>query len=380
MSYDIGRTLSIGSVLVDIGLSVAEGFQNDVLQRMKSFKFDTKQPLTYAYNEETKVLRITGWEHLALDDKSPVTQAEVSTLNALDIPLKTRPEHGYGGAANNSARGCKRMGKSPMIMAGLGRDENGAFLEKQLTDCGFSTEGIVWSDVKPSGFSLILVFGGDRLILTYRGASALMPEDIPEGFAETLKPDLVILSNLANFDTSRAVLQGLSGKGINKIWIPGKKDVIALSQSVDLPEGLSDSSISCLSLNRDEWGYSSIDAQMKIANTFDTVIVTDGGNDGWIYRLQDGKMVYTSYAPAALRLGYEDATGAGDAFATSFAIAMGWYEGDTAAAAEFAKRVSADVIGYKDPYSGYPLCTDRACADEFVFTWDQGGKQAKMPL
>ena len=88
-----------------------------------------------------------------------------------------------GGSAANVAHALALLGVETVLLACVGEDDVGLRLVKQLHDVGVDTGDIQVTSLEPTGIAYIVVtHGGERTMLTYRGANkhldlAKIPEE-----------------------------------------------------------------------------------------------------------------------------------------------------------------------------------------------------------
>jgi sugar/nucleoside kinase (ribokinase family) len=109
----------------------------------------------------------------------------VAVLDALSGPLERYPTPRVdtqvvterlviapGGGAANTASALARMGLSAALFSKIGEDAAGAFLLRQLADCGVDTTGVCVSQHDATPFTFVGVHpGGDRTFIHTPGAN-----------------------------------------------------------------------------------------------------------------------------------------------------------------------------------------------------------------
>lgn len=378
------RVMPIGSFLIDKGVQLDFAAmapeQQNVLKRVLGLKVNTSEPVTCVLDGETA--RIQGFQSLLPGEKFPVSFDDMKVLENAPLPAIGQMTQSAGGAANNASQGCLKFGKTPIMLSGIGEnDENGKILEDIARKDGIDTGAILKKKGMGTGVSVILRYDGDRFIMTYRGASTHAEKDIPADFPERFDPDCVILSNCNNTATSLLVLTKLAGKGVNKLWVPSENDMRTLRQMFTgdnllqaellkhMFKQLGDSEVSCMCLNATEWGHTTDAMRETLLDAFKVIAVTNGKSGGDICHRVDGRMVYDNYKAAPTKMGFMDSTGAGDAFSLTFFFALNFFAGDVRKAVDAARCVSASIVAYDDPFSGYPPCHTAEELEAFAKDW-----------
>jgi ribokinase len=221
-----------------------------------------------------------------------------------------------GGGASNACAAFAKMGLKTAIVAAAGKDPAGKAIEEELKENGVSRELLVWSGSK-TAYSVILTgFGKDRVILTYRGATAaLTKESIKWG---RLKAKWIHLSSLHKNPALTARICAFAGKRGMKVALnPGK---IELGYGLaKLKKSFEDSSV--LFLNDTEamslTGSADIERNLATLQKYcGIVVITAGAGGAYAY---DGE---TMYHKKIFPVKVVDTTGSGDAFNSGFVAAL----------------------------------------------------------
>jgi len=115
----------------------------------------------------------------------------ILVVDALSGPLERYPEPGVnpqavtktlrfmpGGGAANTPSALARMGLRPAVFSKVGNDPNGAFLLRELAQCGVDTSGIRVSDSDATPFTFVGVHpDGDRTFIHTPGANLTVTFD-----------------------------------------------------------------------------------------------------------------------------------------------------------------------------------------------------------
>jgi len=223
-----------------------------------------------------------------------------------------------GGGATNAATTFARAGESAMFMGQIGRDPAGAFVEHDLDREGIDTSHMSYTNEFNTGTSVLLLApGGERTILTYRGASTHYHAGNFD-LANIKEIDWLYVSTLnGHFDILDKLFSQAKERDVKIAFNPGKPE---LADQAKLKPLLSD--VEILLANKEElqqcFAGESLEELVRHARNFCPVVVGTDGSNGAIATDK------TSFATAGL---YEpnakvvDRTGAGDSFGSAFVLA-----------------------------------------------------------
>ncbi|MDD5341522.1 MAG: carbohydrate kinase family protein [Patescibacteria group bacterium] len=223
-----------------------------------------------------------------------------------------------GGGATNSAYTFSNLGLKPSIVSKIGHDIYGMEIMHILAHNGVDIHNLSTDKAHKTAYSTILVVsGGDRTVLVYRGASANFNE---EDFNwSKLKTRWFYISSLAgNINLLKKIFIFAKKNKINIAWNPGA-DELKLGAS-KLKSLIKDAYV--FNLNKEEaqklTGKKDVRSILKAIDKMSAGynIVTDGGNGAY---LSDGTLIY--YAKA-LNVPVVNTTGAGDAFGSAFCAGL----------------------------------------------------------
>ena len=246
------------------------------------------------------------------DDGDLVEEFELGSKNEID-----NVTFSIGGGATNAAVTFARQGMKCAYFGYVGNDMAGEAVKHDLNQNEVDNTLVHYSDKLSTGYSaLLLAPGGERTILTYRGASSHF--EIMDGELDTLNTRWFYLSSLeGNFEVIEKIILHAKSKSISVAWNPGKKELSDIEKLKPLLHGCS-----VLSLNKEEMalifeGDTKEKLAEKSAEVVKVSVVTDGPNG---LAACDGSKVYSAGM-------YEDVpvvdrTGAGDAFCSGFVSAI----------------------------------------------------------
>ncbi|MCL2451687.1 carbohydrate kinase family protein [Candidatus Saccharibacteria bacterium] len=241
-----------------------------------------------------------------------------------EIPLgaKVNVNHidfSTGGGATNAATTFARAGEQAIFMGQIARDPAGATIAKSLDDEGIDTAGLAISYTHKTAYSVLLLApGGERTILTYRGASThFLTSNFDLERIEKAFDWLYVTTLNGHFEILDKLFHDAKKRGARIAFNPGKGE---LADSKKLLALLSD--VDILLANREELSKcftgESLEELVRRAHNYCPVVV---GTDGVAGAAAIDK---TSFATAGLynpESHVIDRTGAGDSFGSAFVLA-----------------------------------------------------------
>lgn len=234
------------------------------------------------------------------------------------------PKFCIGGGAANAAVTFSRQGWQAGSLLRLGEDENGEAVIKTLRRDKVKTMPIYSKD-KGTAFSVVMLSpGGERTILTYRGAG----EDWPKSeisFKKLSARWAYIVPSKISFSTISLIVAHLKSQGA-KIAMNPSKFYIEMG-----PKQLKPilSRLDAVILNREEASLLTgvpYEQEGKIFRRLDELvdgiaIMTDGSKG---VSVSDGEVIYKAGIFKEKKI--VDRTGAGDAFGSAFVVGLAEYE------------------------------------------------------
>lgn len=250
------------------------------------------------------------------DAFAPVCTNPDTCFNMLELGSKADVNSIHfstGGGATNAAVTFARQGYQTQFLGVIGRDPAGQAVLDVLDRENIDTSLVKYSDTHNTGYSVLLVApGGERTILTYRGASThYHPSDMT---LDGVQADWLYVTTLAgSMKTLDKLFSQAKESGMKICFNPGKRE---LAKTEELRGLLED--VDVLLANKGEMkrmfqGDDLVELVLHALNVVPVVLATDGANgvaasDGKTMiragRYEDGKVV--------------DQTGAGDAFGSGF--------------------------------------------------------------
>ena len=234
------------------------------------------------------------------------------------IPLESIDYH-IGGSAANTAINFSKMGFSTAVISSVGNDSQGEKISQYLEDHLVDVSQFKKKNSSASNMSVILSYKGDRTIFTYHGEK----DQSDYLINKSLKTKWIYLAPLGK-ETAKIenrIVEVIAKNGSGLIWNPGNYQVESKARNFRHLLNL----CNIIILNKEEInrfvdapGRLTLEDSMKKIHDYGArmVVVTDGGNGASCY---DGQVFYKIRVTEDERV---DATGAGNAFASSFSAKM----------------------------------------------------------
>ncbi|MBQ8985111.1 carbohydrate kinase family protein [Candidatus Saccharibacteria bacterium] len=256
------------------------------------------------------------------DDLVPTEIGEESIFAKILVGSKVdidKLSYEVGGGGVNSAISFARHGHDAILMANISHDAAGDAILRTLDKEGVDTSFISYDTKRATGSSVILLdsCGGERTILTYRGASTKFDDFSPEDL-DTIRPDWIYVTTLrGDMKTLTNFFKKAQEKEIKIMFNPGVKE---LENSKELMPLLK--YVDVLLVNKQEAAQMVPGALLEellyhLKGYSKTVIITDGAMGGIA---TNGEETYRFGIYEDVKI--KDATGAGDAFGSGFLAAI----------------------------------------------------------
>lgn len=230
-----------------------------------------------------------------------------------------RIDFSTGGGATNAATTFVRAGENAIFLGQIAHDPAGVAVTRMLDEEGIDSTHTKYSSRYHTGYSVLLLApGGERTILTYRGASTHFH---PENFDLTSVEshfDWVYISSLnGHFDILSRLFDQIKARGGKIAFNPGRGE---LARPDKLKPLLSD--VDILLANKEELAQCftgrSLEDLVRRAHSYCPVVVGTDGKNGAIAIDKTSFAVSGLYNPSSLVI---DRTGAGDSFGSAFVLA-----------------------------------------------------------
>ena len=256
------------------------------------------------------------------DDLKPTEIGDESIFGQILVGGKVdidKLSYEVGGGGVNSAISFSRHGHEAVLMANIAKDSGGDAILRKLDKEGVDTSFVSYVDDKATGTSVVLLDsrGGERTILTYRGASTNF-DDFDAGKMEEIQPEFLYITTLrGDLKTLEIFLKKAHEMKIKVMFNPGVKElenpneILRLLKFVDI-----------LLVNRQEAGQLVPGTNLEellyhLKGYVKTAIITDGSMGGIA---TDGEEIFRFGIYEDVKM--KDATGAGDAFGSGFLAAI----------------------------------------------------------
>ena len=254
------------------------------------------------------------------DDLSPTAVGDDEVFGDILVGSKVDIDHlsyEVGGGGINSAITFARNGHEAVFIGNIAHDAAGEAIVKVLDHEGIDSSYINFVSRKSTGTSVILLDarGGERTILTYRGASEKF-DNFEADDLDLIQPDYLYTTTLrGDLTTLTRFFKKARDLGIKIMFNPGVKE---LKQAKELHRLLE--YVNILIVNKAEAteivpGVVLSELLYHLNNYVPTVIITDGAMGG-IAGNRDTNEYYRFGVYEDVRM--KDATGAGDAFGSGF--------------------------------------------------------------
>jgi len=227
--------------------------------------------------------------------------------------------YGTGGGATNTAVGFRRLGLHSAVLAAVGNDPAGKIVLNELRKEKISTKLVAQLDGFNTAYSAILTgFGGDRIILTYGGATTHLGGERKLRWGLLGQTKWMHVSSFHSHpELLGKILAFAESKGIGVSFNPGMSEIkMGLHALRPMFE-----KVDVLLLNRGEAAFLTGEKEIKkqlgaLQETVPLAVVTDGKNGAHAF---DGAHYY--FKPA-FNVKIVDTTGAGDAFHCAFVASV----------------------------------------------------------
>lgn len=225
-----------------------------------------------------------------------------------------------GGKGGNQAVASVKLGMPTMMIGKLGADQNGELYRKTMLELGIEQHTVQTVDHVPTGAAMIEVdVSGENRIVVVPGANyAVDRKQVDQTMHELLACDVILMQLEIPMDTVEYAAQRLHAEGKMVILNPAPaqplSDRLLRSCTYVVPNESELRILSGMDTNTDNQIKAA--AQTLLDKGARAVVVTLGNR---------GAMLVTPHSSAHVP-GFEvraiDTTGAGDAFAAGFAIAL----------------------------------------------------------
>ena len=254
------------------------------------------------------------------DDLTPTTIGNEAIFGNVLVGSKVDIDnlsYEVGGGGINSAITFSRNGHEVIFIGNIGNDSAGEAIIQVLDREGIDSSYVSYVNRRATGTSVILLDskGGERTILTYRGASEKF-DNFDENDLELLQPDWLYVTTLrGDIDTLTRFFTKAKELGAKIMFNPGVKELAKAEQVMNLLE-----KVDILLVNKAEAsqlvpGVLLTELLYHLNNYVNVVIVTDGAMGG-IAGDHETNEVYRFGIYEDVHM--KDATGAGDAFGSGF--------------------------------------------------------------
>ncbi|MBQ3292975.1 carbohydrate kinase family protein [Candidatus Saccharibacteria bacterium] len=256
------------------------------------------------------------------DDLTPTEIGEESIFGKILVGSKVdidKLSYEVGGGGVNSAISFVRHGHEAVLMGNIAHDTAGDAILRTLDNEGVDTSYIDYVSKKATGTSIILLDskGGERTILTYRGASTKF-DNFEAHDLDLIQPDWLYVTTVrGDMDTLTKFFEKAHERGVKIMFNPGIKELENTKALLRLLKF-----VSVLLVNKQEAammvpGESLEELLYHLKGYVETAIITDGRAGGIA---TNGVETYRFGLYEDIKV--KDATGAGDAFGSGYLAAI----------------------------------------------------------
>ncbi|MBI2549935.1 carbohydrate kinase family protein [Candidatus Woesearchaeota archaeon] len=277
-----------------------------------------------------------------------ISYGSKSELSAIDL----RP----GGSASNSAVVLRSLGGSVRLLSGIGKDEFGSLALGNLKKAGIVTGSVKVFPKAKTGVGVVLVSGGEKSILAFRGANSLLgSSDIRESDVVNCRRVFVTsLVSAQNYGLFEKIISLSTRHRKPVVFAPSITMLHDWAGRIRRTHHLFDMVI----VNYEEGRYFTGKSEIKeiLGSLPGKVAVVMKDVDG-AYAAFNG----TAYHVTAVPVKVKDTTGAGDAFSAAFAHS--YYGGKSISE---ALRVGAAAAAMKITHEGTQFRIGRSALASFI--------------
>lgn len=254
------------------------------------------------------------------DDLAPTTIGSDAIFGNVLVGTKVDIDslsYEVGGGGINSAITFSRHGHEAIFIGNIAHDSAGEAIMRVLDREEIDNSYVNFVTRKNTGSSVILLDskGGERTILTYRGASETF-DNFNEKDLELIQPDWLYVTSLrGDMNTLLRFFEKAKELGAKIMFNPGVKELAEKEKLIGLLED-----VDILLVNKSEAskivpGVLLTELMYHLNQYVPTVIITDGPMGGIAGNKESGEIYrFGIYEDTKIK----DATGAGDAFGSGF--------------------------------------------------------------
>ena len=254
------------------------------------------------------------------DDLKPTVIGDTAIFGKVLVGAKVdidKLHYAVGGGGINSAITFARHGHEAILISNIARDPAGEAIVQTLDCEGIDSSYMNFMKSKTTGTSVVLLDsgGGERTILTYRGASEKF-DNFDEGDLDLAQPDWMYVTTLrGDMETLARFFKHAKEIGTKIMFNPGVKE---LTEPQKLTKLLT--FVDILIVNKSESakivpGVILKELLYHLNNYVPIAIITDGPMGGIAGNRETGEVYrFGIYEDGNVK----DATGAGDAFGSGF--------------------------------------------------------------
>ena len=256
------------------------------------------------------------------DDLAPTPVGDTAIFGKVVVGGKVdidKISYEVGGGGLNSAITFSRHGHESILFANIAHDPAGMAIIRALDRENIDSSYMGFLERKTTGTSIILLDsrGGERTILTYRGASEQFG-NISEKDLDLVQPDWLYVTTLrGDFETLSRLFMYAKKLGIKIMFNPGVKELEEKETTLKLFKYVDILNVNKPEASRLVPGATLTELLYHLNNMVETVIITNGAMGGIAGNSKE-TFRFGIYEDAKVK----DTTGAGDAFGSGFLAAL----------------------------------------------------------
>lgn len=299
-------------------------------------------------------------EGVVVKNKKDVLRQE---LLAFEYGAKIRIDkfhYTFGGGGTNTAVNLANFGFHTACLTAIGKDENGKAILDNLKNRQVVPSLVKRLD-KDSGFSFILISGGERVIFTERGANSHLKLNSSDEKKLSKTKNIYISSLSGNwFALLRKVFAIVKKNDIKVAWNPSEAQYSAglhklspfLKHTYMFAVNKDEATELAIMSMKKKPSRKFLDNEKNLLKTIkefgpEIVMVTAGQKGAFVY---DGENFY--HQPILKEKKKVDMTGVGDVFNSTFVAGLNMYSGDIKKALSLSAKNTASKIAHLGAQNG----------------------------
>lgn len=261
-----------------------------------------------------------------------------------------------GGKGANQAVAAARLGARSRLLAAIGTDPDGDFVQERITAEGIDTRFLVRSEEDPTGVAVIVVDdASENLIVVSPGANRRLPPAVIDRAIDDLAShDVLSIALEGGTEYARHALAHRPAATTIVNLSPATPDALDLIALADIVV-MNEHECAVVTGTPDAADPAGIAARLRALGAA-TAIVTRGGEGAWLLTGLTTEAPHAEAIPT-VRVDAVDTTGCGDAFIGALAARLA-ASAPLADAVRFALRVASVAATAQGAQTSYPYASD----------------------